>query len=213
MAIIAFINQKGGVSKSTSAVHLARWLNRKGHTVGFIDCDSQNTSSAWLGLLDDCPAGKVWQIDDPDQFVEASPAIAADYDYVIVDGAGGLSEMTRAILLRTHLALVPLKASGVDLRSSVEAIRLIKQAQSVRDGKPIAALFLTMAVKGSALKKEAIEALDGSDLPLLKTSIHQRQCIADSFGQSSTVFDMVGRAPAESAREFDQLFTEAIALL
>ena len=91
-------------------------------------------------------------------------------------------------------------------------MRLIEQAQSVRGGTPKAALFLAMAVRGTNLKDESLEVLSGLGLGVLSAVIHQKQAIADSFGQQSTVFDMTGRAAADSAREFDQLFKEAVML-
>ena len=46
--IIAIINSKGGVGKSTLAVHLAAWLHEQGHSVTLADCDTQQSSSEWL---------------------------------------------------------------------------------------------------------------------------------------------------------------------
>ncbi len=44
----------------------------------------------------------------------------------------------------------------MDLRSASDAMRLVKQAQSVRGGLPKAVMFLSRAVKGTKLKDEAI---------------------------------------------------------
>jgi chromosome partitioning protein len=38
--------------------------------------------------------------------------------------------------------------------------------------------------------------------------IHQRQAIADTFGQAATVWELLGKAAVEAAEEFDQLFRE-----
>src|ERR1700680_3936290 len=45
--IIVVANSKGGVGKSTLAVHLAAWLHEQGHTVTLADCDTQHSSSDW----------------------------------------------------------------------------------------------------------------------------------------------------------------------
>ena len=39
MPVIALINQKGGCAKSTTCVHLAAWLTKKGHQVAVVDAD------------------------------------------------------------------------------------------------------------------------------------------------------------------------------
>ena len=46
--IIVVANSKGGVGKSTIAVHLAAWLHELGHRVTLADCDTQHSSSDWL---------------------------------------------------------------------------------------------------------------------------------------------------------------------
>lgn len=50
MKTIAVSNQKGGIGKSTIAVHLAFYLREKGHTVLFIDLDPQANASKTILL-------------------------------------------------------------------------------------------------------------------------------------------------------------------
>lgn len=209
-SVIALCGQKGGISKSTTAAHLCRWLMDEGHSVALVDCDAQQSSSIWMGAIAQPPDIEV--LTSTDEILDRVPVVASSHDYTVIDGPAGLSELTRTILLRCDLALVPCKPTGVDVRSAADTVRLIQQAQSVRGGRPAAALFLAMAVKGSNLKAESMEVLKGLGVGVLASVVHQRQVIADSFGQQSTVFDMSGRAAADSAREFSELFKEAIAL-
>ena len=210
MNVIALVGQKGGISKSTTAAHLCRWLMGQGHTVALLDCDAQQSSSIWMSAIASPPTIEV--LSTTDEILDRVPVVASGHDFTVIDGPAGLSELTRTILLRADLALVPCKPTGVDVRSAADTVRLIEQAQSVRAGAPAAALFLAMAVKGTNLKSESLEVLSGLGVPVLDAVIHQRQAIADSFGQTSTVFDLPGRAAADSAREFETLFKEAIAL-
>jgi chromosome partitioning protein len=61
------------------------------------------------------------------------------------------------------------------------------------------------------LLREAQEALSQTQgLTLLKPVIYQRQVIADAPGQSATVFNMSGDAASQAAREYEQLFEEAL---
>ncbi len=210
--VISLVNQKGGVSKSTTSVHLAYWLNRKRKKVLLVDADSQRSSSQWFEGTDAPIKCEVLQT--PDELLEQIPELAADCDYLIVDGPASLSEATRAILFRTDLAVIPVQPTGVDLRSASDAMRLVKQAQSVRGGLPLAALFLSRAVKGTRLKEEAIALLNSNPgAVLLKTAIHQKQAIADTSGQSATVWDLPGKPAAESAKEYERLFKEILKLL
>jgi chromosome partitioning protein len=162
-AIIAFVNQKGGCAKSTTAVHYAHWLVQQGKQVLIVDADAQRSSSQWCSKMDSPIPCQV--IQSPDDLLEQLGELAAAVDYVVVDGPAGLSEATRAILMRADLAVVPVQPSGIDIQSAADVVRLIKQAQSVRQGPPQAVMFLSRAVKGTKLKTEAMELLGKLTLP------------------------------------------------
>jgi len=212
MTTIGIVNQKGGCAKSTTSVHLAYWLQTRGHSVVVIDADAQRSSSIWLEGLEEVDI-PIQVIQSADDLLEQIPEIAADYDYCVIDGPAGLSESTRAILFRADLAVVPCQPTGVDLRSAADAIKLVRQAQSVRNGPPDALVFLSRAVKGTRLKEEAIALLEKSGVPILNTVIHQKQVIADTFGQRATVFTLSGKSATDSAQEFESLFSEIVEAL
>jgi chromosome partitioning protein len=211
MPVIALINQKGGCAKSTTCVHLAAWLTKKGHKVAVVDADAQRSSSTWLASLDENFITHIIPLTD--DLLDRIPDLAKECDYLLVDGAAGLSESSRAILFRADLAIVPCQPTGVDLHSASEAVRLIAQAQSVRSGVPKAVVFLSRATKGTKLLTEARTLLEKSGIQVLKTTIHQRQIVADTFGQGATVWDLSGRPAAESAWEFEKLFAEVMEVL
>jgi chromosome partitioning protein len=200
MGLIALVNQKGGCMKSTTSVHLVRWLESQGRNVALVDADAQRSSSIWLESMESPTTVHVLQ--SPDDLLEQLPEIASQHDHTIVDGPAGLSEATRAILFRADLAVVPCQPTGVDLRSAADAIKLVRQAQSVRNGPPVAAVFLARAA-----------LLEQTQVPILRTVVHQKQVVADTFGQQATVWDLPGRAASESASEFEQLFKAVIEML
>lgn len=210
MPILGVVNQKGGCAKSTTSVHLAYWLQTKGHAVCVIDADAQRSSSIWLkSLLDVKIPYQVMQ--SPEELRPKVPAIADQYDYCIIDGPAGLSAATQAILLRSDLAIIPCQPTGVDLRSAADAIKLVRQIQQKRAGLPKAQVLLSRAIKGTRLKDEAIALLKKANVPTFATVIHQRQVVADTFGQRATVFDLAGRSAVEASQEFEQLGQEIIA--
>lgn len=81
---------------------------------------------------------------------------------------------------------------------------------SVRQGPPQAVMFLSRAVKGTKLKTEAMELLGklAPTIKVLKSVIHQKQVIADSSGQATTVWDLGGQPASYSGKEYSRLFKE-----
>lgn len=211
MSVISIVNQKGGCGKSTTAVHLAYWLSQK-HRVTLIDADSQQSSSGWLANLPTKIAYSA--ILDPEDLFEAIETARNQYDMVVVDGPGSLSEITKTILDVSDLTLVPCQPSGLDLSSSSKILQVIRQRQKVRGGQPQVGLFLSRAVKGTVLLKEAQQAL-GQDprFPLIDSIVYQRQCISDSPIQQATVFDLSSSAAKAARADYENLFTEALKYL
>ena len=118
--LIAVLNQKGGVGKSTTAVHLARWLQLQGRAVHLADLDPQQTSSVWLAAADGLaiPCSPVPA--DADSVLEQLPPLLEGGRVVVVDGPAGLSDATRAVMLLADLVLTPVQPAGADLRSAVD---------------------------------------------------------------------------------------------
>ena len=205
--ITAIINQKGGVGKSSTAVHYAVWLQQRVQSVLLIDSDAQGSSSLWaksLGLT-------VITETDPNELAENIPDWSKGYQRVVIDGAGGLSETTRVILYYANVALIPCQPTALDLLSSGSVVKLVKQAQRFRSDLQ-GATFINRAIPRTRLARETEEALaDIEGITHLQTMIYQRQCVADAFGQNQTVFDM-GNVGAKSAQEYNALFNEVDAL-
>lgn len=211
MAVIAIVNQKGGCSKSTSAVHLASWLISLGYKAHLIDADTQNSSSLWAGhMKNPIPATVLQTADD---LLEQIPQMSARCDHLIIDGPAGIAEPTRAILLRSDLAMVPCQPTGLDVHSASEAMRLIKQARSVRGGLPLTTVFVSRATHRTRLLKETILLLQTIEAIFLKSVIYQKQAIADTFGQKATIWDLPGASAAAAANHYEMLFEEVLSKL
>lgn len=209
--LIAVLNQKGGVGKSTTAVHLARWLQLQGKAVHLADLDPQQTSSFWLQAADQFSIPYTVVPADADAALEQLPPLVEGVDVLVVDGPAGLSDPARAVMLLADVVLTPVQPAGADLRSAVDALRLVSQARRIRGGLPDAAVFLNRATKGSRLLAEAREVLAGLEgFRALGQAITQRQCLSDCYGQATTVFEAGTGPPLEAAGEYDRLFAELL---
>jgi len=209
--LIAILNQKGGVGKSTTAVHLARWLQLQGRAVHLADLDPQQTSSFWLqaaeGFAIPCSVVPA----DADSALEQLPPLLEAGAVVVVDGPAGLSDATRAVMLLADLVLTPVQPAGADLRSAVDVLRLVAQARRIRGGAPDAAVFLNRATKGTRLLAEAREVIANLEgFRALGQAITQRQALSDCYSQATTVFEAGTGPPLEAAGEYGRLFAELL---
>src|SRR5580704_16124276 len=96
--VIVLANSKGGVGKSTLAVHLATWLHEQGSHVILADCDNQRSSSDWM--KEAAPEVKTVRLTGPDDILNKLPRLDREAEYVIGDGPGSNTEISRALLLR-----------------------------------------------------------------------------------------------------------------
>lgn len=205
--IIAVANSKGGVGKSTLAVHLAAWLHERGHKVTLADCDTQQSSSEWL--REALPAVKTVRLASPDDILNDLPGLSQEADYLVADGPGSNTETSRALLLRADLAIVPCKASMLEVRALAKATEVLRQAQDIRGGKPRAVIVLSMVGKQYRLTQDMKDAAAALHLPLAGTALTLKQIYADAPGQGAVVWHMGARA-REAAAEAKQLFREIL---
>jgi chromosome partitioning protein len=205
--IIAIANSKGGVGKSTCAVHLAAWLHEQGHRVTLADCDTQQSSSEWI--REAVPEVKAVRLDSPDEILNELPLLNQDADYVVADGPGSQTETSRALLLRADLAIVPCKASMLEVRALAKATEVLRQAQDIRSGKPAAVIVLSMVGRNYRLTKDMKDAAAALELPLASTPMILRQIYADAPGQGAVVWNLGSRA-REAAAEVGHLFREIL---
>ncbi|MEQ8849008.1 ParA family protein [Botrimarina sp.] len=205
--IIALVNSKGGVGKSTLAGNLAAWLFEQGHSVILADCDPQKSSSEWIAEAK--PDVQTFTFATSDEILDNLPVLREQADYVVCDGPGSQTETSRALLMWADLAVIPCKASMFEARALALNTAFVRQAQAIRSGQPDAIAVLTMVGRDYRLTKDMRDAAEALDLQLAETPIALRQAYADAPGQSTVVWKM-GATARDAAIEIDQLFRELL---
>lgn len=210
--LIAFANTKGGVGKSTLAVHLAVWLHDQGFQTALLDTDKQRSSSTWIGEAE--PKIKIAVADTPDECLAQARGLSESNDFVVADGAAGIDDLSRTLLLLADLALLPISPSILDLRSVQQATSILRFAQQINHGKPEGRLLLNKMRTRETISRELRTAAAGLGIAVAETVIRDLQAYRDAAQQATTVTRMTRRADqaaAEVHRLFDELLHDTVA--
>lgn len=194
MKCIAVGNKKGGVGKSTIAVHLACELAARNHSVTLYDTDEQGTASNWCARGDlpiQCITVPIEHSEQARQFihqVKSNPSGIA-----IIDLPPHTREATEAAIAVCDLILIPVTPSGADFTSTGKALALVQEGRKYRNGAPQALLVPSRVDRRTAFGKEISASLADFNEPV-GPEIGQRSAFIDSFGLA----DWVGRSDPKS---------------
>ncbi len=140
--IISVLNQKGGAGKTTISTNLARALHVDGHKVLLVDSDPQGSARDWSKASE----GSVLTVIGMDRptLDKDIQSIKSGFDFVVIDGAPQIAEMSTAAIKCSDLVLVPVTPSPYDIWACNDLVEIIKARQSVTDGLPKAAFVILL---------------------------------------------------------------------
>lgn len=201
------VNTKGGVGKSTLAVHLAVWFRDQGASVGLIDGDPQQSSSQWM--REACPEVAVANAITPEEAAEISRRFLLSFDFVIADGPAGLDELSRTLLLVADLALFPITPSILDVRSVAQATSILRYARSINANRPAAKLVLNKLRTRDRISSELLTSTSDLGLEATQATLRDLQAYRDA-AQQGTVVSRLGRRGRQAADEMNVLGQEIL---
>lgn len=207
--VIAILNQKGGVGKTTIAVHLATALARKKFRVMLVDADPQGSALDWSAARKDPPLFPVAGLPKSSIHKEL-PALAAHYDYVVIDGPPRVYDVARSAIMASDLVIIPVQPSPYDVWAAKEIIDLLEEA-SIYKPTLKKVFAINRKIANTAIGRDVVEALRDYPLPVLKNALCQRVPFAESATQGLTVYELDPEMTA--SREMDGMADEVLELL
>ncbi len=186
--ILSILNQKGGVGKTTLAVHVATAAARQGARVLLVDADPQGSALDWSAMRTSDPLFPV--IGLPKAILHRElPKLAADYDHVVIDGPPRVYDVARSAIMASDFVVIPVQPSPYDVWAAKEIVDLLNEASTFKESLR-SAFVINRKIVNTAIGRDVAEALAGYPVRVLNTAIGQRVAFAESAGQGSTVLDL-----------------------
>lgn len=185
---IGLLNQKGGVGKTTLSVNIAAELARRGNKVLLVDADPQGSSLAWAQAREPAPLFPV--VGMPLTTLHRDlEAIRKDYDFVVIDGAPRVSQLSRSAIMASDIILIPVQPSPYDIWAADEIVKLVQESQIYKPGIKFA-FVINRRIVSTAIGRDVLDALatfEGVDT--LSAQVAQRVVFAESAAQGLAVFE------------------------
>lgn len=166
MSIIALLNRKGGVGKTTSAGYLAMALHQAGKKVIGLDLDPERSWLSWhaIGVLP-YPVKGI-------HLNELESEIKAFEGHVVIDSPPNDRDALEDIPMLADECIVPMAATAFDLNRLANTLKAIAKAEKFRD-KGLGSVLLTRFKSHLTMSKEVTEMLEQHNAPLLESKIRE----------------------------------------
>jgi chromosome partitioning protein len=185
MPIIAILSLKGGVGKTTSAMHIAAVAQAARMKPVLLDCDSESSAHRWAARAG-TDLGFDVHLANRDKIAAQLRDLEKPDRTVIVDTPPNNREIIARVGQMANVVIVPLNPTGLDVDRLQPTLELLADLEAAR-GELAAYILLSKFNPQRKLDREAADALAG--FPVLQQRIRGLQAYAEAFGGMPTYLD------------------------
>ena len=196
MPVIAVVNQKGGVGKTSLATNLGSALGRD-DPVLLLDSDPQRSASGWFALAPDGHLQLTGQGAEEGTLTRQVRAAVAEYQWVVIDCPPGITRINAEAIRASDVVLIPCKPRVWDVWACQDIVDAVKLRQSTNRGRPGAAFVISMGRPRTRFSQQIGAALGELGLPILQGRTTEREAYALAAGEGTSVLDGRDRVAIE----------------
>lgn len=168
--VVAVVNTKGGVAKTTTSVLLACAFSAHG-SVEVRDADPQGSATEWAERAEDAGTPLPFEVVIANQCSLGRPARA---DWVVIDTPPGHAQIVDAAIAAADFVIIPSTPTGLDIDRMWATLEVAQRTPH--------AVLLTRVGTGTNTLAAALALLDEEKVPRFETLIPRREAIAAAFG-------------------------------
>ena len=195
--IITLASFKGGVAKTTSAIHIACYLSQIGNTL-LVDGDPNHSATGWAkrGTLP-------FKVVDLLQATMHSP----NFDHVVIDTAARPSqEDLEALADGCNLLILPTTPDALAMDALLQTVGTLKSLGSDR----YRVLLTVIPPAPRQTGQQARSALEDAGMPLLKQGIRRFAVYEKAALEGRPVYEIKDRSSKIAWREYQQVGKEIL---
>ena len=208
MPVIALLNQKGGVGKTTISIHLAAELATNAKVL-LIDADPQGSALDWAAQRSDSARFTVVGFPKPILHREIN-AIGSGYDWVLIDGPPRVNDLARSAIAASDMVLSPVQPSPFDVWAAKDIIDIVTEFGIPKPNLKTRFL-INRLFSNTLLGAEVKDALAAFDIPVLNSVIRNRTKYAKSARAGLTALE--SEPGGQAAREVSAVAEEICVVL
>jgi len=196
MPVIALLNQKGGVGKTTLSVNLATAL-AQGHKVLLVDADPQGSALDWSAQRENEGAlARFPVIGLPKETLHRELApISLDYEWVIIDGPPRVNKIARSAIVASDFVIIPVQPSPFDIWAAVDVEEIIDECAAIKPNL-LTRFLVNRLILNTTLGNEVQEELSKRPFPTFQTAIRNRQEYAKAARRGMAALETEPHGPA-----------------
>jgi chromosome partitioning protein len=203
----AVVYQKGGVGKTTIAVHLATRFAQSGPTL-LIDGDPQESSATWAGWRREhrnLKSPTTVRLRGKAVYDEGL-ALSTNFQNTVIDAGGRDGAGLRNALLLAERLIIPIGNSGMDAAPLDEFMDRVEEARAFN--RSLEVMVLLSRIDSRSQDEELRAFVEERGLPLFSTNIGERAVYRHSTGEGLTVNEYkpkIAAATYETSKFYEEV--------